>query len=96
MLKGQPIEKRNSAWHKRHERRLMKTKARQKRGRIAAAPVSLSQAEAKYKEAQEREKQIKAPNIFLRLWLRFINLKTVAWLIGLKSRYQERQYRGTK
>ena len=79
MLKGTPIEKRDIHWHKKHERKLARAKARRKarkginrRVGWQGSRYTLEDAEELYKRARARESQHKAG-----LWLWFISLKPI-------------------
>ena len=100
MLKGVPVEQRDTGWHQRHLLRLMKDKARRsidRRSKVSPVP---SHVEHQFQEAQERERQRKAPPLLARwlkwLWLRFISLRVIVWVRKLVEWNKERQYRGTK
>lgn len=100
MLKGVPQSKRDSRWHKRHERRLFKDKQRRKarKGKARAVGVSRERAEAQFKAAQKRERQKKAPPLMARwsrrLWLWIISLRIIVWIRKLWLWYNERKYKG--
>lgn len=79
-LKGIPQFERNIQWHKRHEKRLLKNKARRlarknlrkniniNRNRL---PFSVEKAKKFADEKQKRKEKLK---MFAKIWIWFINL----------------------
>lgn len=97
MIKGTPQSKRNNQWQKRHEKRLLKDRARRKRGRgKSLTQVQITQVEAQFKKAQEKERGKKTPGIFAR-WSGRLQM-FYNWFVRLVRRfthwYYERQYKG--
>ena len=97
-LKGVPQSKRDSRWHRKHEKDLEKAKKRHKRGQIVRGAWSSERVEEEFKEAQKRERQTKAPpllaRIFRKLWLWIISTKPVVLARKVAHWWKEKQYRG--
>ena len=99
-LKGVGQEKRDSRWHKRHELRLLKDKARRIARRGTRKGVNIHKGrlpffqEKAMKFADEKKEQRAKMPLKIRLWLWFIRLRIVKAIREVAYRYQEKKYKG--
>ena len=100
MLKGLPQSERGPKWHKAHEKRLLKDKARRRARKgeregfhfsKKRKSVSAEEAEAKYLRIKSKERKI---HFLGKILLRLAGLKFVVWVREFLRKHLEPKYRG--